>query len=61
MFVDTQKVSPGLASHLGPDVSLESPEAFEGALQQLGQQGQHVLCDPMKTNTWIFSTTISNR
>jgi len=59
-FVDTQKVSPGLASHLGQDVSLESPEAFEGALQQLGQQGQHVLCDPMKTNTWIFSTLTTN-
>ncbi len=56
VFVDSHKVSPGLASHLGPDVSLESPEAFEGALQQLGQQGQHVLCDPTKTNTWIFST-----
>ena len=56
VFVDSQKVSPGLASHLGPDISLESTEAFEGALQQLGQQGQHVLCDPMKTNTWIFST-----
>ncbi len=56
VFVDSQKVSPGLASHLGPDVSLESPERFEGALQQLGQQGQHVLCDPMKNNTWIFST-----
>ena len=56
VFVDTQKVSPGLASHLGPDVSLESPEAFEGALQQLGQQGQRVMCDPRKTNTWIFST-----
>jgi len=60
VFVDTQKVSPGLSSHLGPDVSLESPEAFEGALQQLGQQGQRVLCDPMKTNTWIFSTLTTN-
>jgi len=56
LFVDSRKVSPGLASHLGPDVSLESPEAFEVALQQLGQQGQKVLCDPMKTNSWIFST-----
>ena len=56
VFVDSRKVGPGLASHIGPDVSLESPEAFEVALQQLGQQGQRVLCDPMKTNTWIFST-----
>jgi Xaa-Pro aminopeptidase len=56
LFVDSRKISPGLASHLGPDVSLESPEAFEVALLQLGQQGQQVLCDPMKTNSWIFST-----
>ena len=56
VFVDFQKVSPGLASHLGPDVSLEPPESFEAALQQLGEQGQRVLCDPMKTNNWIFST-----
>ncbi len=56
VFVDSRKVSPGLASHLGPDVSLELPDQFEGALQQLGQQGQRVLCDPGKTNAWIFST-----
>lgn len=56
VFVDFQKVSSGLTSHLGPDVSLETTEAFQGVLQQLGQQGQRVLCDPMKTNTWIFST-----
>ena len=60
VFVDSQKVSPGLASHLGPDVSMEPPEAFEEALKQLGQQGQSVLCDPMKTNTWIFSTLTKN-
>jgi Xaa-Pro aminopeptidase len=56
LFVDTQKVSPGLASHLGPDISLEPSDAFEGALQQLGQQNQRVSCDSMKTNSWIFST-----
>ena len=60
VFVDSQKVSPGLASHLGPDISLETPEAFEVALQQLGKQEQRVLCDPMKTNTWIFSTLTVN-
>ena len=60
MFVDSQKVSPGLALHLGSDVSLASPEAFESALHQLGQQGQRVLCDPMKTNTWICSTLTSH-
>ena len=55
VFVDSRKVSPGLTRHLGPDISLESPNAFDVALQQLGQQGQRVLCDPMKTNSWIFS------
>ncbi len=55
MFVDSRKVSPGLTAHLGADVSLESPAAFEQALQQLGHQSQHVLCDPAKTNAWIFS------
>ena len=60
VFVDAQKVSPGLTSHLGPDVSLEQPETFEGGLQQLGQQRQNVLCDPSKTNTWIFSTLTEN-
>jgi len=54
VFVDSQKVSPGLASHLGPDVSLEPPEAFEGALGQLGQQGQSVLCDPSKPTPGFF-------
>ena len=56
VFVDSRKVSPGLTSHLGSDVSLETPEAFERALRQLGEQSQQVLCDPMKTNIWIFST-----
>ena len=60
VFVDPQKVSPGLALHLGQDVSLESSEALEVVLQQLGQQGQRVLCDPIKTNTWIFSTLTVN-
>ena len=60
VFVDPQKVNPDLASHLGSDVSLELPEVFEDALQQLGQQRQSVLCDPSKTNTWIFSTLTKN-
>ena len=56
LFVDLRKISPGLTSHLGSDVSLETPETFERVLQQLGEQSQRVLCDPMKTNIWIFST-----
>jgi Xaa-Pro aminopeptidase len=55
LFVDTPKISPGLQAHLGQDVSLAPPEEFEPALQQLGKDGKRVLCDPAKTNSWIFS------
>ncbi len=56
LFVDCQKLSPELSTHLGPDISLLPPEDFETVLEQLGRQEQRVLCDPAKTNTWIFST-----
>jgi len=55
LFVDQKKISPDLQAHLGPDISLASPEAFEPALQQLGKDGNRVLCDPAKTNSWIFT------
>ncbi|MDH5575713.1 MAG: aminopeptidase P family N-terminal domain-containing protein, partial [Nitrospirota bacterium] len=55
LFVDQKKISPGLQAHLGPDISLAPPEEFEPALQQLGKDGNRVLCDPAKTNSWVFS------
>jgi Xaa-Pro aminopeptidase len=55
LFVDPQKISPGLHAHLGKDISLAPPEEFEPALQQLGKDGNRVLCDPAKTNSWIFT------
>lgn len=56
LFVDPKKITPGLQAHLGPDISLALPEEFEAALQQLGTHGNRVLCDPGKTNSWIFTT-----
>lgn len=56
LFVDPQKITPGLQAHVGPDISFALPEEFESALQQLGTHGSRVLCDPAKTNTWIFTT-----
>ncbi len=55
LFVDQKKISPGLQAHLGPDISLALPEEFEPALQQLGKDGSRVLCDPAKTNSWVFT------
>ncbi len=56
LFVDPKKITPGLQAHLGPDISFALPEEFEAALQQLGTHGNRVLCDPAKTNSWIFTT-----
>ncbi len=56
LFVDPHKITPGLQGHLGPDISLVPPEGFESALQQLGTDNNRVLCDPAKTNSWIFTT-----
>ncbi|GJL70482.1 MAG: Xaa-Pro aminopeptidase [Nitrospirales bacterium] len=56
LFVDPKKITPGLQAHLGQDISLALPEEFEAALQQLGTHGNRVLCDPAKTNSWIFAT-----
>lgn len=55
LFVDQKKISPGLQMHLGPDISLAPQEDFKSALQQLGKDGNRVLCDPAKTNSWIFA------
>ncbi|HBP89312.1 MAG TPA: aminopeptidase P family protein [Nitrospirales bacterium] len=55
LFVDPQKITPGLQGHLGPDISLIPPEGFESALEQLGTHGNRVLCDPANTNSWIFT------
>ena len=55
LFIDPQKINPGLQAHVGPDISLASTEDFEPALQQLGKHRNRVLCDPAKTNSWIFT------
>jgi Xaa-Pro aminopeptidase len=55
LFVDPQKISHALQAHVGPDVCLALPKEFETALHQLGAHGNRVLCDPAKTNSWIFT------
>ena len=53
LFLDPRKVSETLASHLGPDVRLCAAEEFPEALDRLGKDGAHVLCDSKRTASWI--------
>ncbi len=55
LFIESDKISPSLPVHLGEDVALQSPEDFAVALRQLGASKHRVLCDPLKTNSWVFS------
>jgi len=54
VFLPSLKVSADLLSHLGVEVTLAPPSTFESALAQLGQNKRRVLCDPAKTNSWVF-------
>jgi len=54
LFLDPAKVTPDLPAWLGNEVSLETPEALEGALADL--KGQKVLVDPGQSSAWYFDT-----
>jgi len=45
LFMDRRKFPPETLAHLGNQVTLEQPEAFLGALDQLGMQKAHVSVD----------------
>ncbi|MFC0632402.1 aminopeptidase P family protein [Brevundimonas balnearis] len=52
LFLDPRKVTNELPGWLGDDVSLEAPEALEGALD--GLSGRKVLIDPGVSSAWYF-------
>lgn len=54
LFLDSQKVSPGLPDHLGPGVLLAPVEDFETTLDQIGRDLCRVLCDPQRTASAVF-------
>jgi Xaa-Pro aminopeptidase len=60
LFIESAKVSGDLPGHLGAEVRLQPPEEFEGGLRQLGQEERRVLCDPLKTNAWVFGVLEAN-
>jgi len=52
LFMDPRKVTNALPGWLGDAVTLEAPEALEGALDALA--GQKVLVDPGQSSAWYF-------
>ena len=52
LFMDPRKVTNELPGWLGDAVTLEAPEALDGALEALA--GQKVLVDPGQSSAWYF-------
>jgi len=52
LFLDPRKVTNALPAWLGDAVTLEAPEALDGALDALA--GQKVLVDPGQSSAWYF-------
>src|SRR5262249_44431966 len=46
LFVDRRKLAPGLDRHLGNAVTIEAPDRFGPALDELARSGQRVQVDP---------------
>jgi Xaa-Pro aminopeptidase len=51
LFIDERKLMPGLAEHLGNQVTLHAPAAFGPALDRLG--GRAIQLDPNSAPSWI--------
>jgi Xaa-Pro aminopeptidase len=54
LFCDRRKLSPGLDTWLGQDVTLSPREAFAAALDQLGAKHAKVLADPATCAAFVF-------
>ena len=52
LFLDPDKVTPDLVAWLGNQVSLDRPEALEGALAEL--KGRRVAVDPAASSVWYL-------
>ena len=53
LFIDSRKLVPGLAAHLGDEVACHPPEAFGPALDALAAAGSRVQVDPATAAAWI--------
>ncbi|MBU4435521.1 MAG: aminopeptidase P family protein [Alphaproteobacteria bacterium] len=57
LFIDPAKVTEPLPAWLGNQVSLETPDALDGALADLA--GKSVLVDPGQSSAWYFDTLVA--
>ncbi len=55
LFLDPDKISDGLAAHLGNQVTMRDPDRFGPALDGLGGKGKSVLLDSSTAAAWISS------
>jgi len=54
LFIDRHKLVPGMAGHLGNQVSVAAPDRFGAALDRLGRDHARVLADPATAAAWVF-------
>ncbi len=53
LFIDRRKLMPGIERHLGNTVSIEPPERFGPALDELAKAGR-IQADPATAAAWVF-------
>ncbi len=54
LFIDARKLTPGLATYLGPAVRLAEPSAFGPYLERLAREGKRAQVDPSSAAAWVF-------
>lgn len=52
LFVAPSRCGEAVRTHLG-EVTLQSPDTLEAALQALGKKGRKILCDPGSVSLWF--------
>lgn len=53
LFIDRRKLPPRTVAHLGNEVAVASPEAFAGALRDLGKAKAAIALDAATASAWI--------
>ena len=54
-FVEPDKLSPEVRTHVGNGVAVQAPDGLAPALDDLGAAGKRVLADPDSAAAWVFA------
>jgi Xaa-Pro aminopeptidase len=54
LFIDSRKLTDGIAAALGDGVTVHAPDALGAALDELGTRRARVLADPATAADWVF-------